>query len=148
MFSKYKRPGMATACWLALITPQRDRFNSTIGTILISPTPSVLTSSHLASRSCSRRRTLSSSFALTSLLCWPMRSTPLPSTVLAAAANPLESRKPQALAQYLAAQRFGPMLDHLLDLKKEVAVDNAEFATCGFLTNAKVESVLAKSRTL
>ena len=38
------------------------------------------------------------------------------------------------------------MLDHLLDLKKEVAVDNAEFATCGFLTNAKVESVLAKSK--
>ena len=41
---------------------------------------------------------------------------------------------------------LAPMLDHLLDLKKEVAVDNAEFATCGFLTNAKVESVLAKSK--
>ena len=38
------------------------------------------------------------------------------------------------------------MLDHLLDLKKEVAVDNADVATCGFLTNAKVESVLAKAK--
>ena len=39
-----------------------------------------------------------------------------------------------------------PTLDHLLDLKKVVAVDNAEVATCGFLTNAKVESVLAKAK--
>jgi HK97 family phage major capsid protein len=37
-------------------------------------------------------------------------------------------------------------LDHLLDLKKEVAVDNADVATCGFLTNAKVEAVLAKAK--
>ena len=37
-----------------------------------------------------------------------------------------------------------PTLDHLLDLKKEVAVDNADVATCGFLSNAKVESVLGK----
>ena len=37
-----------------------------------------------------------------------------------------------------------PTLDHLLDLKKEVAVDNADVATCGFLTNSKVESVLGK----
>ena len=37
-----------------------------------------------------------------------------------------------------------PTLDHLLDLKKEIAVDNADVATCGFLTNAKVESVLGK----
>ncbi|WP_255446026.1 phage major capsid protein [Synechococcus sp. RS9907] len=35
-------------------------------------------------------------------------------------------------------------LDHLLDLNQEVAVDNAYVATFGFLTNAKVESVLAK----
>ena len=37
-----------------------------------------------------------------------------------------------------------PHLDHLLDLKKEVAVDNADVATCGYLTNAEVEAVLAK----
>ena len=30
---------------------------------------------------------------------------------------------------------MAPTLDHLLDLKKEVAVDNADVATCGFLTN-------------
>ena len=41
---------------------------------------------------------------------------------------------------------MAPTLDHLLDLKKEVAVDNADVATCGFLTNAKVESVLAKAK--
>ena len=41
---------------------------------------------------------------------------------------------------------MAPTLDHLLDLKKEVAVDNADVATCGFLTNAKVESVLAKDK--
>ena len=39
---------------------------------------------------------------------------------------------------------MAPTLDHLLDLKKEVAVDNADVATCGFLTNSKVESVLGK----
>ena len=39
---------------------------------------------------------------------------------------------------------LAPTLDNLLDLKKEVAVDNADVATCGFLTNAKVESVLGK----
>ena len=37
-------------------------------------------------------------------------------------------------------------LDHLLDLKKEVAVDNSDVATCGFLTNAKVDAVLAKAK--
>nr|WP_255487904.1 phage major capsid protein [Synechococcus sp. TAK9802] len=41
---------------------------------------------------------------------------------------------------------FAPTLEHLLDLKEEVAVDNADVATCGFLTNAKVESVLAKAK--
>ena len=41
---------------------------------------------------------------------------------------------------------LAPTLDHLLDLKKEVAVDNADVSTCGFLTNAKVESVLAKAK--
>ena len=39
-----------------------------------------------------------------------------------------------------------PTFDHLLDLKKEVAVDNADVVTYGFLTNAKVESVLAKAK--
>ena len=39
---------------------------------------------------------------------------------------------------------LAPHLDHLLDLKKEVAVDNADVFSCGFLTNAKVEAVLAK----
>ena len=41
---------------------------------------------------------------------------------------------------------MAPTLDYLLDLKKEVAVDNADVATCGFLTNAKVEFVLAKAK--
>ena len=41
---------------------------------------------------------------------------------------------------------MAPTLDHQLDLKKEVAVDNADFATCGFLTNAKVEAVLARAK--
>ena len=31
-----------------------------------------------------------------------------------------------------------------MDLKKEIAVDNADVPTCGYLTNAKVESVLGK----
>ena len=41
---------------------------------------------------------------------------------------------------------MAPTLDHLPDLKKEVAVDNADVASCGYLTNAKVESVLAKAK--
>ena len=41
---------------------------------------------------------------------------------------------------------LAPTLDHLLDLKKEVTADNADVATCGYLTNAKVEAVLAKAK--
>ena len=41
---------------------------------------------------------------------------------------------------------MAPTLDHLCDLQKEVAVDNADVATCDFLTKAKVESVLAKAK--
>ena len=41
---------------------------------------------------------------------------------------------------------MAPTLDHLLDLKKEVAVDNADVASCGYLTNAKVEAVLSKAK--
>ena len=41
---------------------------------------------------------------------------------------------------------LAPTLDHLLDLKKEVAVDNADVASCGYFTNAKVEAVLAKAK--
>ena len=39
---------------------------------------------------------------------------------------------------------LAPTLDHLMDLKKAVAVDNADVSTAGFLTNAKVESVISK----
>ena len=35
-------------------------------------------------------------------------------------------------------------LDHLVDLKKAVSVDNADVATAGFLSNSKVEAALAK----
>ena len=41
---------------------------------------------------------------------------------------------------------MAPTLDHLLDLKKEVAVDNADVVSFGYLTKAKVESVLAKAK--
>ncbi len=41
---------------------------------------------------------------------------------------------------------MAPTLDHLLDLKREVSVDNADMSSCGFLTNTKVEAVLAKAR--
>ena len=37
-------------------------------------------------------------------------------------------------------------LDHLLDLKKGVAVDYADVASCGYLTNSKMESVPAKAK--
>ena len=40
--------------------------------------------------------------------------------------------------------KLAPTFDYLLDLKKEVAVVNADIATCGFFTNAKVESVFGK----
>ena len=39
---------------------------------------------------------------------------------------------------------LAPTLDQLLDLKREVSVDNADVTSCGFLTNTKVESVLGK----
>ena len=42
--------------------------------------------------------------------------------------------------------RLAPTLDIVLDLKKEVAVVNADIATCGFFTNAKVESVFGKRK--
>ena len=41
---------------------------------------------------------------------------------------------------------LAPTLDRLLDLKKEFAVDNADVASSGYFTNAKVESVLAKAK--
>ena len=40
---------------------------------------------------------------------------------------------------------MAPTLDYLLDLKKEISVDNVDVASWGFLANAKVESVLAKA---
>ena len=39
---------------------------------------------------------------------------------------------------------LAPTLDHLHDLKQQVAVDNADVGTAAFLTNTKVENVLAK----
>ena len=39
---------------------------------------------------------------------------------------------------------LAPTLDHMIDLKKAVAVDSADVASAGFLTNSKVEAVLAK----
>ena len=45
-----------------------------------------------------------------------------------------------------ATNGLAPTLDHVLDLKKEAAVDNADVASCGYFTNAKVESVLAKAK--
>ena len=39
---------------------------------------------------------------------------------------------------------LAPTLDNLLDLKKEVAVDNVDIGAAAFLTNAKVEAVLGK----
>ena len=41
---------------------------------------------------------------------------------------------------------LAPTLDVVLDLKKEVAVVNADIATCGFRTHAKVESVFGKRK--
>ena len=41
---------------------------------------------------------------------------------------------------------LAPMLDYLLDLKQEVAVDNAGVASCGYLTNAKSSPFLPKPR--
>ena len=35
-------------------------------------------------------------------------------------------------------------MDHLLDLKKEVTIDNADAPTAGYLTNAKVEAAVSK----
>ena len=39
---------------------------------------------------------------------------------------------------------LAPTLDQLLDLKREVSLDNADVASRGFLTNSKAESVLGK----
>lgn len=37
-----------------------------------------------------------------------------------------------------------PTLDHMIDLKKAVSIDNADVATAGFLTTPQVEAALAK----
>ena len=39
---------------------------------------------------------------------------------------------------------LAPTLDHLFDLKKAVAIDNADVGSAAFVTNAKVEAVLSK----
>ena len=37
-----------------------------------------------------------------------------------------------------------PNLDHMIELKREVAVDNADVATCGFLSTPAVEATLSQ----
>ena len=39
---------------------------------------------------------------------------------------------------------LAPTLDNMIDLKKAVAIDSADKASAGFLTNSKVEAALAK----
>ena len=75
-----------------------------------------------------------------------MRSRPLPSMAVAAATTRRGSSKRQELVRYQEANGLPPTLDQLLDLKKEVSVDNADVASCGFLTNTNVEAVLAKAQ--
>ena len=83
-----------------------------------------------------------------------MRSTPLRSTAVAAAINvsgssyqPLGILNTSGIGSVAGGTNgLAPTLDHLLDLKKEVAVYKAEVATCGFLSNVKGESVLAKAK--
>ena len=38
---------------------------------------------------------------------------------------------------------LAPTLDHLINLKKEVSIDNADVSTAGYLTNTKVEAALS-----
>ena len=42
---------------------------------------------------------------------------------------------------------LAPTLDHLFDLKKAVAIDNADVGSAAFVTNAKVEAVLSKLKS-
>jgi len=39
---------------------------------------------------------------------------------------------------------LAPSIDHLLDLKKEISIDNADVGSAGYLTNAKVEAALSQ----
>mgnify|MGYP003134685989 CR=1 FL=1 len=39
---------------------------------------------------------------------------------------------------------LAPTLDHIIDLKKAVSIDNADAASAAYVTNAKVEAVLSK----
>ena len=39
---------------------------------------------------------------------------------------------------------LAPTLDHVIDLKKAVAIDNADTANAAYVTNSKVEAVLTK----
>ena len=44
----------------------------------------------------------------------------------------------------IATNGGNPTLDHIIDLKKAVSVDNADAASAAYVTNAKVEAVLSK----
>ena len=39
---------------------------------------------------------------------------------------------------------LAPTIDHLLELKKEISIDNADVSTAGYLTNTKVEAALSQ----
>lgn len=70
----------------------------------------------------------------------------------AAAINGLgSSSQPQGILQTAGigsvaggADGATPHLDHLINLKREVAVDNADVATCGFISTPAVEATLAQ----
>ena len=70
----------------------------------------------------------------------------------AAAINGLgSSSQPQGILQTAGigsvaggANGAAPTLDHLIELKREVAVDNADVATCGFISTPAVEASLAQ----
>lgn len=70
----------------------------------------------------------------------------------AAAINGLgSSSQPEGILQVTGiglveggANGASPTINHLIDLKAAVAIDNADTPTCGFLTNSKVEASLAK----
>ena len=75
-----------------------------------------------------------------------MRSILLPSTAVAAATSRRRSSNCQELVRLREEPTVWPRPSISSSTSKGVAVDNADVGTCGFLTNAKVETVLAKAK--
>ena len=56
----------------------------------------------------------------------------------------IDGEKGREVAYAGGTNGLAPSIDHLIDLKKEISIDNAYVSSAGYLTNTKVEAALSQ----